>query len=1096
MYAVTTKAQGGRSNPATRGAVRPVSRPHALPVAAMLRNVRDERVQAKLRISAPEDRFEQEANRVAEQVLQMQEPPAVLSTEDSLSSHAEVPNGSIQRLCAACSEDEVLLQAKGGQRANPESSAAVSTGIQALQGAGRSLPLSARRFFEPRFGVDFSQVRVHTDTRAAGLAWAFNARAFTFGRHVVFGAGEYASDNASGRRLLAHELTHVVQQHGGSGVSAAGGAGRGGTGSQEINPYPDQARDRLTEPGAAVPRLARDSGRTVSHAHIQRSPRMIQRDACTRTKPKHGPGEGKELAVTELRFLEGFAVGLKFWELSEFDIDKGFIKQGHINFLNTAKVVDQINQAIKDQGAFVAVVGEASTTGSQKHNLPLSKDRARCTIEQLISAGVPRDRIARPVGIGEIGAAARRIARGETRIDEVEDAAARKVTILLVDNKEIKPTEQCNEKTKTRRSDAFIANLACDTGSSIHVWIGDISDPRNPTYRKFKWLMLSEKTGCQFFAKADSNVPVLANLKLQLAKREPDKLSAPSDFFALTPFLATGGTTGVLGGPKPYLIPLQGIWHPPACLAKSLDRKGLLVPVSGVFCGKLPKPNPGAGCKAEACSKAHRQSSAKKFIATIIRGSGDVSRFIPKNYRWIVDWIPWKPEVSGAVVTIGTKDVKGRQLTRVFGFVGAGIHTGEKGRFEEQAGYSQVTLSSDPKQLANSDPDDILRGSSDFNGWATLSIIGGANRDELEVSGLKFAFSMARCNAESRSSRGRMHITGPVVCKDIPELREFKRDCEDDECERAGDARHFTFKTGRATLASLPLVGQKIALGMGCSVTAAFVNVGTRTDEDKQRKYREFIFVGKNADCRFEVGKGAVDKDFTLARDLTWGDPDDIVQWSDFAGKATLKRGNGMTVNPALVKFKMPGAFDAGCSGKRLVDGLMLPISGVECGQVPAPPHFTTRERTHLDRCAAFYKANKSLVDAAVAQLNKGDHDELIGKMGAGPRLGIADFDRLRSQVGTTQSKVLFVGKTGGTPGRKVVAFVDLSVLKYLSHYPQRLEVILQSNLCAFDGSANPVMLDPVNCLETRFRKGLKEFVFKIKISKIPPPVGTDRGAP
>ncbi len=322
---------------------------------------------------------------------------------------------------------------------------------------------------------------------------------------------------------------------------------------------------------------------------------------------------------------------------------------------------------------------------------------------------------------------------------------------------------------------------------------------------------------------------------------------------------------------------------------------------------------------------------------------------------------------------------------RVFGFVGAGIHTGDKGKFEEQAGYSQVTLSSDPKRLATSDPDDILLGSSDFNGWATINIKGGENQDELAVGGMTYKFSMAKCNKESRSSRGRMHITGPVFCADMPELRELKRDCGDDgECDRTSDANDFTFKVGRATIASLPLVGQRLALSQGCSVTAAFVNVGTRSDEEKQQKYRQFIFVGKNADCQFEVKKGAVDRDFTLARDLTWGDPDDIVEMSDFAGKATLDHDSSMRVNPALVNFKMPGSFEAGCKGVQRVTGLMLPISGVECGKVPAPLHLTTRERTHLDRCADFYKSNKSLVDAAIAQLNKGDHDELIGKMGAG----------------------------------------------------------------------------------------------------------------
>jgi Domain of unknown function (DUF4157) len=70
----------------------------------------------------------------------------------------------------------------------------------------------ARGFMEPRFGRDFSQLRVHTDAKAAGSAQAIDAAAYTVGQEVVIGAGQYAPGTAEGRRLLAHELTHVVQQ--------------------------------------------------------------------------------------------------------------------------------------------------------------------------------------------------------------------------------------------------------------------------------------------------------------------------------------------------------------------------------------------------------------------------------------------------------------------------------------------------------------------------------------------------------------------------------------------------------------------------------------------------------------------------------------------------------------------------------------------------------------------------------------------------------------------------------------------------------------------------------------------------------------------
>ncbi len=81
-----------------------------------------------------------------------------------------------------------------------------------LRSSGQPLDAAARAFFEPRFGYDFSQVRVHTDARAAESARAVNALAYTVGRDVVFGAGQCAPGTAEGNKLLAHELTHLVQQ--------------------------------------------------------------------------------------------------------------------------------------------------------------------------------------------------------------------------------------------------------------------------------------------------------------------------------------------------------------------------------------------------------------------------------------------------------------------------------------------------------------------------------------------------------------------------------------------------------------------------------------------------------------------------------------------------------------------------------------------------------------------------------------------------------------------------------------------------------------------------------------------------------------------
>lgn len=165
-----------------------------------------------LPISAPADQYKQEANRIAEQVMQM---------SDEVQVSPVMP--AIQRKCATCEkvEEQEKLQTKLDQspascqsEANDTAANASSIVRETLRSPGQPLDPATRAFFEPRFGQDFSQVRVHTDAKAAESAWAVNALAYTAGRDIVFGTGRYAPATSEGRRLLAHELTHVVQQHG------------------------------------------------------------------------------------------------------------------------------------------------------------------------------------------------------------------------------------------------------------------------------------------------------------------------------------------------------------------------------------------------------------------------------------------------------------------------------------------------------------------------------------------------------------------------------------------------------------------------------------------------------------------------------------------------------------------------------------------------------------------------------------------------------------------------------------------------------------------------------------------------------------------
>ena len=143
-------------------------------------------------VNAPDDAYEQEADRVADVVLKM--PGEAPGEEDRLRTDGR----------------EIQRQESGNGPS--EASADVEERVSRLQGAGQPLPDSERDFFEERMGADLGEVRLHTDSNAAEANRSLNARAFTLGRDIAFNRGEYQPASQGGRKLLAHELTHVLQQ--------------------------------------------------------------------------------------------------------------------------------------------------------------------------------------------------------------------------------------------------------------------------------------------------------------------------------------------------------------------------------------------------------------------------------------------------------------------------------------------------------------------------------------------------------------------------------------------------------------------------------------------------------------------------------------------------------------------------------------------------------------------------------------------------------------------------------------------------------------------------------------------------------------------
>ena len=199
--------------------------------------------QTKLKINEPGDIYEQEADRVADAVMRMREPRVQGQPDEELVQKKPVITLLIQRqsegekeeerlqtkpLASQITpliqkkfnpeekEEEELIQTKETSGQTPRLSPILQNQIHSLKGSGHALPQSVRNFFEPRFGYSFGQVRVHNDARAAQLSQGVNARAFTIGQNVVFAAGQYTPETSRGKKLLAHELSHVVQQKTGS----------------------------------------------------------------------------------------------------------------------------------------------------------------------------------------------------------------------------------------------------------------------------------------------------------------------------------------------------------------------------------------------------------------------------------------------------------------------------------------------------------------------------------------------------------------------------------------------------------------------------------------------------------------------------------------------------------------------------------------------------------------------------------------------------------------------------------------------------------------------------------------------------------------
>ena len=167
--------------------------------------------QPKLTVNQRGDKYEQEADAMAEKIMHKEQPDIQLQS---------ITPFAVQTKCAHCEKEENQVQQKEIDVKETVADNSLENQVENLNGKGEPLSPALRNFYEPKFGYDFSKVKIHSDTVAAKSAQSINALAYTTGNNIVFNNEQYAPHTDSGKKLLGHELTHVVQQAGTDAVPA------------------------------------------------------------------------------------------------------------------------------------------------------------------------------------------------------------------------------------------------------------------------------------------------------------------------------------------------------------------------------------------------------------------------------------------------------------------------------------------------------------------------------------------------------------------------------------------------------------------------------------------------------------------------------------------------------------------------------------------------------------------------------------------------------------------------------------------------------------------------------------------------------------
>lgn len=240
------------------------------------RPLNQNKIMTKLKIGKPGDRFEQQADRVADAVMRMPDQQAehrsvekekgiiqmksgeeeeelqmqtkVEEEEELQMQQIDEEEETLQMKCEKCEEEEKMRMAPAIQMS--DNGTAFATGemvdqINSSKGHGRPLSSDTQQEMSTKMGADFRDVQVHTDSRAVEMNRALRAKAFTVGNNVYFNAGLYAPRSNQGKHLLAHELTHTIQQSGDKRIQRAPALGAAAPAAANWRVVPNNHQDRV-----------------------------------------------------------------------------------------------------------------------------------------------------------------------------------------------------------------------------------------------------------------------------------------------------------------------------------------------------------------------------------------------------------------------------------------------------------------------------------------------------------------------------------------------------------------------------------------------------------------------------------------------------------------------------------------------------------------------------------------------------------------------------------------------------------------------------------------------------------------------------------